>query len=235
MLSKKVFTIVGFYSIVIFMFLLGTILGNRTVSVISEMLPVERKHHIILDAGHGGEDGGAISCSGKRESNINLQITLRLNDLFRLMGYDTIMIRTCDTAVYTQGGTIAQKKVSDLKQRVKIVSQTPNSLLISVHQNTFSESQYYGAQVFYAKNPESEELAKQLQTNFINYLNLKSNRKAKKASGIYIMDQISSPGVLIECGFLSNPQEEALLCTPEYQKNLCRVITACTASFLASS
>lgn len=232
--SRKMLSLLGFYTLIISVFLFGTILGSKTVTVISEMVPVERKYHIVIDAGHGGEDGGALSCSGKRESTVNLQIALRLNDLFHLLGYDTKMIRTSDTSVYTKGETIAQKKVSDLKQRVRIVSQTPNAILISIHQNTFPESQYYGAQVFYSKNASSAELANQLQSGFISSLNPRSNRKAKPASGVYLMDKIATPGVLIECGFLSNPQEEALLLTSEYQKKICCVISTMTASFLAS-
>ena len=223
-----------FYIMVVAMFLFGTLLGNQAVSTISEMIPTQRLHRIIIDAGHGGEDGGAVSCTGKNESSYNLQIALRLNDLLRLLGYDTAMIRSTDTAVYTSGQTISQKKVSDLKQRVRIVERTPNALLLSIHQNTFPEEKYSGAQVFYAKTSGSEELAKLLQSNLVSSLNPGSNRKAKQGSGIYLLDKINAPGVLVECGFLSNYQEEAKLRTPEYQKNLCCVIAATTASFLAS-
>ena len=223
-----------FYIMVVAMFLFGTLLGNQAVSTISEMIPTQRLHRIIIDAGHGGEDGGAVSCTGKNESSYNLQIALRLNDLLRLLGYDTAMIRSTDTAVYTSGQTISQKKVSDLKQRVRIVERTPNALLLSIHQNTFPEEKYSGAQVFYAKTSGSEELAKLLQSNLVSSLNPGSNRKEKQGSGIYLLDKINAPGVLVECGFLSNYQEEAKLRTPEYQKNLCCVIAATTASFLAS-
>ena len=224
-----------FYIMVVAMFLFGTLLGNQAVSTISEMIPTERLHRIIIDAGHGGEDGGAVSCTGKNESSYNLQIALRLNDLLHLLGYDTVMIRSTDTAVYTSGQTISQKKVSDLKQRVRIVERTPNALLLSIHQNTFPEEKYSGAQVFYAKTSGSEELAKLLQSNLVSSLNPGSSRKAKQGSGIYLLDKIGAPGVLVECGFLSNHQEEAKLRTPEYQKNICCVIAATTASFLASS
>ena len=152
-----------FYIMVISLFLFGTFLGNQTVATVSEMIPIERLHRVVIDAGHGGEDGGAVSCSGRNESNYNLQIALRVNDLLHLLGYDTVMIRSTDTSVYTAGETISQKKVSDLKQRVRIVNRTNNALLLSIHQNTFPEEKYSGAQVFFAKTPGSEELAKQLQ------------------------------------------------------------------------
>ena len=223
-----------FYCAVVSLFLFGTLLGNKTVETISEMMPMERLHRIVIDAGHGGVDGGAVSCSGKNESSFNLQIALRLNDLMHLMGYDTVMIRSTDTSVYTSGQTIVQKKVSDLKQRVTIVNRTQNAVLVSIHQNTFPESQYSGAQVFYSKSSGSEELAKLLQEELVACLNPGSSRKAKQGSGIYLLDKTTAPGVLVECGFLSNPQEEQALRTPEYQKKICCVISAAVARFLAS-
>ena len=223
-----------FYLMVVSLFLFGTMLGSRTVETISEMMPMERLHRIVIDPGHGGVDGGAVSCSGKCESNFNLQIALRMNDLFHLLGFDTVMIRSTDTSVYTSGQTIAQKKVSDLRQRVRIVNRTQNSLLLSIHQNTFPESQYSGAQVFCNGVAGSESLAKELQEALVTPVNPGSNRKAKQGSGIYLLDKITSPGILVECGFLSNPQEEQKLQTPEYQKELCCVIAATAARFLAS-
>lgn len=169
-----------YYAMVICLFLFGTLLGNQTVATISEMMPMERLHRIVIDPGHGGEDGGAVSCSGKNESGFNLQISLRLNDLLHLMGYDTVMIRSTDTSVYTSGQTIAQKKVSDLKQRVKVVNRTQNALLLSIHQNTFPEGQYSGAQVFFCKVPGSEELAKLLQDDLVSSLNPGSARRLSR-------------------------------------------------------
>lgn len=228
-------SILLFYFTVIVLFLFGTILGNHTVATISEMIPMERMHRIVIDPGHGGEDGGAVSCTGKNESTFNLQIALRLDDLLHLIGYDTVMIRTTDTSVYTAGQTIAQKKVSDLKQRVRIVERTYNPVLVSIHQNTFPEGKYRGAQVFYSGSAGSEALAKQMQDLLVSSLNSGSSRKAKQGSGIYLLDKITVPGVLVECGFLSNRQEEALLGTADYQKRLCCVISACLAQFLASA
>ena len=143
--TGKRYSALLFYTMVIALFLFGTLLGNQAISTISEMVPVERLHRIVIDPGHGGVDGGAVSCSGKSESNFNLQISLRINDLLHLLGYDTVMIRTTDSSVYTSGQTIAQKKVSDLKQRVRIVDRTHNALLLSIHQNTFPEGKYSGA------------------------------------------------------------------------------------------
>ena len=231
---RKRYSALLFYTTVIALFLFGTLLGNQAIATISEMVPIERLHRIVIDPGHGGVDGGAVSCSGKSESNFNLQIALRLNDLLHLLGYDTVMIRTTDSSVYTSGQTIAQKKVSDLKQRVRVVDRTQNALLLSIHQNTFPEGQYSGAQVFYAKTPGSKALAEQLQRDLVSCLNPGSSRKAKQGSGIYLLDKINTAGVLVECGFLSNQQEEAKLQTPDYQKKLCCVISSGMARFLAS-
>ena len=223
------------YSLTIGGLLLAVIWGSKAVTIISEHMPVEREHCIIIDAGHGGEDGGATSCTGKLESSFNLEISLRLNDLLHLLGYDTAMIRTEDVSIYTKGETIAQKKVSDLKERVRIVNETENALLISIHQNTYPESRYSGAQVFYAKNDNSQLLAKELQSAFASTVNQGSNRKSKQAEGIYLMEHITCTGVLVECGFLSNPEEEAKLRSEEYQKQICCVIAATVSSFLSNT
>lgn len=206
--------------------------GSRAVTVMVENAPIDRDVCIVIDAGHGGVDGGATSCSGILESTYNLNIALRLNDLFHLLGIDTVMIRTTDISVYTKGETIAQKKVSDLKERVRIVMDTENALLLSIHQNNFSDGRYSGAQVFYPKTEGSELLAKQLQRDFVSILNPGSKRQVKKADGIYLMEHIDCPGVLIECGFLSNVQEEALLRSKEYQQKLCCIIAAATQKYI---
>ena len=141
------------------MIMLGICLaGSRSVTVLSETAPMENRVCVIIDAGHGGEDGGASSSSGTLESDLNLQIALRLEDLLHLLGYDTYMIRRTDISVYTSGQTLSQKKVSDLKERVRIINETKNAVLISIHQNYFPESKYSGAQVFYAKTEGSSEL-----------------------------------------------------------------------------
>lgn len=208
-------------------------LGNRAVTVISQHMDFDRQHCFIIDPGHGGVDGGATSITGKLESAFNLEISLRLNDLLHFMGYQTKMIRTEDISIYTKGETIAQKKMSDLKERVRICNETDGAILLSIHQNIFSDGKYSGAQVFYPSTEGSEALAKSLQKNLISALNPGSKRNAKKSEGVYLMEHITCPGVLIECGFLSNVQEEAKLRSAEYQKELCCVIAATAANFIA--
>lgn len=220
------------YFLIMVCLLLFALGGSKAISAYSENLPINNRKCIIIDAGHGGVDGGAISCTGVNESKINLEIACKLNDLMHLIGLDTKMIRSTDRSVHTQGNSIAQKKISDLKQRVKLVNETPNALLVSIHQNNFSDNRYSGAQVFYSNANNSEQLAKELQAAFIQALPSANNRQAKKADGVYLMKNIACPGVLIECGFLSNPEEEAKLRDESYQKKLCCIIAVTISNYL---
>ena len=220
------------YLLIIGFFLSVAYWTSRVTTTVANMIPLERETRIIIDAGHGGVDGGAISCTGIPESRYNLEISLKLNDLMHLLGYETVMIRREDISVYTSGETIAAKKVSDLRNRVRIVNEITDGILISIHQNTFPDSQYSGPQVFYGKTGEGEELAKILQLSLNDSLKPDGNRQSKKAEGIYLMDHIRSTGVLIECGFLSNPAEEMKLRSDSYQQKLCCVIGTTVGNFL---
>jgi N-acetylmuramoyl-L-alanine amidase len=163
---KLIRSFAPFYLAVILVTFLIVQWGNRTVTVMSESAPLTDRHCIIIDAGHGGVDGGATSCTGVLESQINLEIAIRLNDLLHLLGHDTKMIRTTDISVYTEGQTIAAKKVSDLKQRVKVINETANALVLSIHQNYFADSRYSGAQGHYTETAQrvsvSSEIARLL-------------------------------------------------------------------------
>lgn len=223
------------YVIILCLTLLVTCWGSHAVTVFSETAPLKRKCTIVIDPGHGGVDGGATSSTGILESQFNLEISRRLNDLFHFLGYRTRMIRTEDISVYKEGDTIARKKISDLKERVRMVNETENPLLLSIHQNFFPDSHYSGAQVFYASTAGSQRLAADMQRSFVKTLNPGSKRQEKKSSGIYLMEHISCPGVLIECGFLSNPEEEAKLKDKEYQQRLCCVIASTVSSFLSNT
>lgn len=229
---RKNLSIILFYCLIVCIFLAATYWGSAATNTIAQMIPVERSRTVIIDAGHGGMDGGATSCTGRLESTLNLEIALRLNDLMHLMGIHTEMTRTEDVSVHTQGDTIAAKKASDLKERVRRVNETENSTLVSIHQNTFPEGKYSGAQVFYSPKGEGKQLAEALQLAFCRTINPGSNRQSKKADGIYLMENIHTTGVLIECGFLSNAAEEAKLCSADYQKQLCCVIAAVVSNYL---
>ena len=233
--KKTVINVIMFYFTIIGLFTIGTILGNRLVYVLSENTPISRIHTIVIDPGHGGEDGGATSCTGILESRYNLEISLRLRDLLHLLGYQTVMTRETDSSIYTSGNTISQRKMSDLKERVRIAEMNKQSVYISIHQNFFQEQKYSGAQVFYGKGPGSKELAGRLQTMLVSTINCGSHRKEKSGSGIYILEKIASPSILVECGFISNPTEEELLSTPDYQKHLGSVISCAVISYLHST
>ena len=220
---------------VLVVFVLVSVLLNHAVTVLSEEVEPGRIHCYVIDAGHGGVDGGATSCTGVLESQMNLQIALRLNDMMHLLGMQTKMIRTEDISVYTEGQTIAAKKVSDLKERIRLIQDEENPILISIHMNHFPDSRYFGPQVFYADTPCSKELATGLQNTFKTHLVPNNNRRPKRADGVYLMQHINCPGVLIECGFISNLEENARLNDPEYQKQLCAVIAANLSSFTGNA
>lgn len=208
---------------------------SRTVTVTAENLSLTDRTCIIIDAGHGGIDGGATSCSGVMESQLNLEISLRLNDLLHFLGYDTRMIRTTDTSIYTDGKTIASQKISDLKERVRIVNETHNAILVSIHQNTFSDSRYSGAQVFYGKQKMSKNLAEATQALLVKSINPGSKRQCKPSDGIYLMQNIEKPGILIECGFLSNAKEDAMLQTSAYQNKIVCVIASALSCYITNT
>lgn len=230
--KSAVVFLVPIYLGILVLVLLVAAAGSRTVTAYSENTIIDDRRCVIIDAGHGGVDGGATSCTGVLESAINLEIALRLEDLSQLLGMRPVMIRRTDCSIYTEGESIAAKKVSDLKNRVNIVNQTDDAILVSLHQNYYSDSRYSGAQVFYAKEEGSAVLARKLQSAFVATINPGSNRKAKKASGIYLMDNITCTGILVECGFLSNVREERFLRDAEYQKKICCVIASICNQYL---
>lgn len=187
----------------------------------------------VIDAGHGGIDGGTSSAGGVRESELNLEISKKLDTLMHLLGYETIMTRSTPDSVATEGQTIRQQKQSDLKNRVSLVNGQANAVLVSIHQNFYPDSRYSGPHVFYAGNAPDQQLAQVMQTALNQALDPDSRRECKKSEGIYLMQHIECPGILIECGFLSNPTEEVLLQTDAYQNQLCSVIAATLVCYAA--
>lgn len=227
---RKRIILVGVYITVVSLAFLGIYCYNHAVTTMAESSEVG--YTIVIDPGHGEPDGGAVSCTGIPESRYNLEIALRLKDLLNLLGHKTILTRTSTSSVYTKGNTIAEKKISDLKERVRIVENIPKALLVSIHQNQFSEEIYSGAVVLYGKQSNSKRLADSIQTAFVQHLNPGSKRKAKAADGVYLMEHISCPAVLVECGFLSNVQEEAKLRSAEYQKKICCILASSVSEFV---
>ena len=230
--NLSILSMVPVYLVFTIIFILLTVIGTETVTVMAESAPVTGRRVIIIDAGHGDPDGGAVSCTGVHESVINLQISRRLNDLLLFLGYDTIMTRETDASIYTKGNTIAQKKLSDLNERIRIVNDAEKAILLSIHQNHYIDSRYHGAQMFWADTAGSQQLAEILQKAFVTHLNPDSHRAAKKTQGIYLMEHVQHPAVLVECGFLSNPGEEVQLRSDDYQKKVCCVIACGLTEFI---
>lgn len=176
---------------------------------------------IIIDAGHGGIDGGAVGKNGVVEKNINLAIANMLKGYIETGGDTCIMIREVDEGLYSQQGTIRSKKYEDLKNRKQIIKDNDADILISIHLNSFPQSQYYGAQVFYNKgDEEGGKLAKLVQEELLKILDRGNKRVEKSSDMYYILKENSIPSILVECGFLSNPEEERLLQDMEYQNKI---------------
>ena len=196
-------------------------LGNDRVVPAVSVLPVGERV-LILDAGHGGEDGGASSASGSKESDINLGIVLKTEALMGFLGVRTELTRSEDRSMHSEGAsTIREKKVSDLKNRVVFVKNFPDAMLISVHQNHFTDARYSGSQVFYNGGDVSRQWGEGTQEILRQVLAPGNSRDAKPMpDGIYLFEHISCPSILVECGFLSNGEEASLLLTDAYQRKI---------------
>ncbi len=193
---------------------------------------------VIIDAGHGSPDGGTSSADGTLEKDINLMIAIKLRDMLESMGIRTVMTRTDDNAIYdSSAGTIREKKVSDIKNRLKIINETENSVFVSIHQNHFSSSKYKGLQVFYSPNhPESAVLADSIRLPVISYLQTDNSREIKASgSEIYLLKHSQRPSVMVECGFMSNPEETKMLKDEAYQRKLALLIAIGVRDYLINS
>ena len=185
---------------------------------------------IIIDAGHGGFDGGASTKEGYPEKHINLAVSLYLNEYLNLFGFNTILTRDTDTSLEDQGlNTIRQKKKSDIHNRMKIMDDTENSVYISIHQNFYSVEKYNGMQVFYSRNfsETSSVLSQCIQDSATSLLQPDNERQIKECgTSVYLIYNAKRPACLVECGFLSNNSEAQLLKTPDYQKKIAYCIAS---------
>ena len=179
-----------------------------------------------MDAGHGGADGGAVSDSGVAESGLNLAITLRLADVLTFCGYEVLLTRTGEEALCDDpAATLRQQKVSDTKKRVEIINSCADAWLISIHQNSYPEAEISGPQVFYYGSSEmSKKLAEAIQAQLIVDLQPPKEREIKTGNDLYILKNSQCPGVIVECGFLSNPTECENLQNPQYQQAVAAAI-----------
>lgn len=185
---------------------------------------------VVVDPGHGGEDGGALTADGSvEESGINLEISGRIRDLLTFTGQNTVMTRTEDISIHSaEASSAREKKVSDIHHRADIVNDTEHAVLLSIHQNSLPSSTVtHGAQVFWNTQPGAQELASALQDALNEAVNVGNEKHTRKIPPtIYLMSHITAPGVLVECGFLSNKEETVRLQEPVYQRRLAAAITA---------
>lgn len=207
------------------MFIGGILLARTDHAAVFS--PEETAQVVVIDAGHGGVDGGAVARDGTVESGINLAVALRLRELFRFCGTEPLMTREADVSIHSGDAvTIRQQKVSDLKNRVALVNAQQGATLISIHQNSLPEApSVRGAQVFFNPVAGAAELAASTQAQLNAAVNGGRDKAAKPIpSSIYLMQQVSAPAILVECGFLSNEEETALLNTPSHQTRLALAI-----------
>lgn len=209
---------------ILILFLTVFVCGMMKSAVFSgkeTFLPTDGKT-IIIDAGHGAPDGGAVGDSGVLEKDLNLAVAQILQKFMESGGTRVLLTRSDDNGIYDISGSIKNKKVSDIKNRERFMNETNADVFVSVHMNKFSEKQYSGPQVFYSVNDDdSKQLAECIQSNMIAALSPKSKREIKPADkNIYLLKNATIPAVLVECGFLSNAEEEQKLKDENYQRKL---------------
>ena len=195
-------------------------------------IPPTAAPHVVIDPGHGGADGGASAADGTAEKELNLAISLPLRDLLSVMGYTVTMTRTTDVMIHTEGDTLRERKVSDMRNRLQLVNAA--DLTVSIHQNNFSQPQYSGTQVFYSANTEeSRLLAESVRSRVVSFLQPQNTRELKRGtSDVYLLHHAARPMVLVECGFLSNTAELKKLKDADYQRQLAFAIAAGTMSYV---
>lgn len=220
--KKRITLILSGIFLSVFVFILTT--GNdeeqnKYISTVS--LPASGKT-IVIDAGHGVPDEGAQSSNGTTEAETNLKIALKLQNLLEQSGCTVILTRSDENAIYDiDSKTLKQKKISDIKNRVKIGNESSADIFVSIHLNKIPQSQYDGWQTFYKEGSEDgARLAKTIQENLNKTIQKENNRIAKTIDKIYIIKHVEIPTTIVECGFLSNPDEEKLLLEDEYQNKL---------------
>ena len=199
---------------------------NDINTVNNDTLPLRKT--IILDAGHGGEDGGASSQSGLLEKDLNLSLVLTMRDILVANGFDVVLTRDTDTLLYDRNANYqGQKKRLDMAARLKIAEYSPNAVFVSIHMNTYPHPSCQGVQVWYSENNDASlALAKSIQATTQELLQPQNDRPIKRSgSSIYLLHHLQCPAVLVECGFLSSPEEAALLADENYRQQL--ALTLC--------
>lgn len=200
----------------------------------SKNLVLEQGPVLVIDPGHGGMDGGAVAADGTVESQINLAVSLRMEEVARFIGVETEMTRREDVSLHdASADTVRAKKASDLKNRTALANAVPSGVVVSIHQNSLPDvPSVCGAQVFYSAAEGSQELAEAVQSALNAALNPKPKEPKQAGSSVYLLQHAKSPTILVECGFLSNPQETVRLNTPAYQTELALTILSAVLAHL---
>lgn len=209
------------------------ILAGKSVTVSGK---ISEKPVIVIDAGHGGEDGGTQSASGVLEKDINLSIALILKEMLETDGFKTVMVRDSDRLIYDENSsTMRSKKSSDLHNRLSIMKANRGCIFLSIHQNHFTESKYSGAQVFYRPgHDDSVGLAESIQKSIVDNLQKENTRQIKPCtSSVYLIYNAVSTAVMVECGFLSNEKEAEKLSNREYQRDMAKAIVQGLKAYLS--
>lgn len=200
------------------------LLSRETALYVTNTIAEEKSSFtVVIDSGHGGKDPGKIAADGTLEKDINLAIALKLQTYLEAADVRVIMTRTTDTGLYDPNAS--NKKVQDMKNRIALMEESNADLIISIHQNSYSDSSIHGAQVFYyTTSAVSKALAETLQSILIQDLDPKNHRKAKANDSYYLLKKTTLPIAIVECGFLSNPEEAALLKSAGYQDEIAWVL-----------
>ena len=233
--KKSIIAIITAFLIILSAMLYLTFMANFSAAEASSM-PITQKT-VIVDAGHGGDDGGAIGIDGTVEKDINLDIALKLEKILKFYGFNVIMTRTQDVMTCDDGlDSLRKRKISDIHNRFELMRKNPDAIFISVHQNKFEDSSQHGTQVFYSGNDErSKELAEAIQTSVTLTLQRKNERVVKKSgSGIYLLYHAKIPAVLVECGFISNSDEVKKLKDESYRMKLAILIADGLLKYLSN-
>lgn len=220
--KKRIVLVMSSVLLSLFIFVLTSNKNEELEGYIDTVsLPVSGKT-VVVDAGHGIPDEGAESSNGTTEAETNLKIALKLQNLLEQSGCTVILTRSDENAIYDiDSKTLKQKKISDIRNRVKIGNESSADIFVSIHLNKIPQQQYDGWQTFYKQgSEEGEKLAKSIQTNLNESIQKENNRVAKTIDNVYIIKHVEIPTSIVECGFLSNPEEEKLLLEDEYQNKL---------------
>ncbi len=198
--------------------------GEKSANVSAK---ATQRYTVIIDAGHGGFDGGAVAPDGTLEKDLNLSVALKLDSVLKIMGYDTVLVRDTDVSTADDKGTERSQKVSDIKARLRLTEKYKDALFVSIHMNKYTSPQPHGAQVFYSQVDGSKELAECIQRSITAGVQTDNKRVVKKTTkDIYLLYHAVIPSVIAECGFISNPNDLLKLKSDEYQLKMAAAIAA---------